>query len=91
VPAKAAPLCDGGDVGALVAQDLFEDITQRRGIVGDDEHSVLDAAASRADVETAMSRRFGDDDDADVDSFALVAMSGGGISEPDGLADVLGR
>ncbi len=80
---ELATLGDGWRVGAVVGQDLFEDVAGLVGFVGDDEEAVLQAAAGGADVETAVAGGSGDDGDADVDGVALVAVGGGRVAEPE--------
>ena len=76
-------LGDGRGVGAVVGEDLFEDVAGLAGFVGDDEQVVLLPSAGGADVEASVAGRGGDDGDADVDGVALVAVGGGGVAEPD--------
>lgn len=54
LPSEAPALCDGRKVGALVRQHFLEHVACQVGVVGDDEESVLVAAAGRTDVEAAV-------------------------------------
>ena len=83
-------LRDGGGVGAVVGEDLFEDVARLAGFVGDDEDPVLGAASGGGDVEAAVGGGGRDDADADVDGVALVAVGGGGVAEPDVRSGVVG-
>ena len=53
---EVAALGDGGDVGPVVGQDLFEDVASfgRVGGVGDDEEVVGVASSGGADVQAAV-------------------------------------
>jgi hypothetical protein len=84
-------LRNGGRVGAVVGEDLFEDVTGLAGFVGDDEDPVVIAAPAGGDVEAAVGGGSGDDADADVDGVALVALAGGGVAEPEMRSGVVGR
>jgi hypothetical protein len=47
-------LDDGGDVGAVVGEDLFKDVPGVLCAVGDDEELVVLSAAGGGDVEAAV-------------------------------------
>ena len=75
---EVAALGDGGDVGAVVGQDVLEDVAGfgRVGGVGDDEEVVGVASSGRADVQAAVGGGAGDELVGDVDGVALVAVLG---------------
>lgn len=86
---ERAPLGDGGDVDPVVAEHLFEDLACVLLVGGEDAEPVLVAPACGADVEAAVDRRCGDEDEADVDGVALVAAGRGGVAELHLRADVV--
>jgi hypothetical protein len=83
-------LCDGGDVGAVVGEDLLEDVSGEFGIVGDHKELVLFPAAGGGNVEPAVAGDGGDDAEADIDSVAFVAVARGRVAETHVRPDVVG-
>jgi hypothetical protein len=79
---EVAALDDGWGVGAVVGEDLFEDVSGLFGCIGDDEELVVLAAAGDGDVEPAVTGGWGDHAEADIDGVAFVAVAGGGVAEP---------
>ncbi|MGH9268071.1 MAG: hypothetical protein ACRD0D_07830 [Acidimicrobiales bacterium] len=83
---------DGGDVGAVVGEDVLEGVAGgvEVGLVADDEEVVALAASGGADVERPVAGAGGDEGVAAVDGVALVAVGGGGVAEAEVLACVVG-
>jgi hypothetical protein len=73
-------LDDRRDVGAVVGEDLFEDVSGMFGSIGDDEELVVLAAAGDGHVEPTVAGSRGDQAEADVDGVAFVAVAGGGLA-----------
>lgn len=90
---KMAALGRGGDVSSVDSEDRLEHVAGGVGVggVGDDVNLVAGAAAGGTDVEAASGGGSGRQLDADGDGVALVAVFGGGITEPDMVDDVVGR
>lgn len=88
--ARWPSLRDGGRVGAVVDEDLFEHVARLPTLVGDNEDPVLGAASGGGDVEAAMGGGGRGNADADVHGVALVALGGGGVAEPDMRSGIAG-
>ena len=89
---EGAALGDGGDVGAVGGEDGFEDVAGFGEVVavGDDADHVVVAAAGGGDVQAAAGGGRRGEGDGGVDGVGLVAVLGGGVAEPDVVADVVG-
>jgi hypothetical protein len=84
-------LGDGGDVSAVVGEDLFEDVPDMLGPVGDDKQLVVLSAAGGSDVDAAVAGGRSKHTEADIDCVAFVAVAGGGVAEPHVRLRVVGR
>ena len=89
---EVAALGDGGDVGAVVGEDASRTsrASARSSVSVTTWMWFSSRPAGGADVEAAVGGGGGDELDGDVDGVALVAVLGGGVAEPDMLADVVG-
>jgi hypothetical protein len=87
---EVAALGDGRDVGAVVGEDLFEDVTSLCRVIGNDEQAVLLSSPRGGHVQAGVARGCVDDGQADVDGVALVAVGGGGVAETDVGSGVVG-
>ena len=89
---EVAALGGGGEIGAVVGDDLVEEISGVAGVVGvgDDEELIALATAGGADVQPAAGRHTVEEFVGDVDRRALVAVLGRRVPEADVVADVVG-